>query len=269
MRVTWLAGKTAGVKEEFKTDGPVTHDGEFWWQVQTTPGMNQKYGGEKRISAYLNFNVEVGETFTMRELRDELGADGVAEDAEQLNRRLRNLRPDDWVIPSYKDDRSLAPNTYRLEAVGTRVWLGERNKRDKVSATTRRLVLERDSHTCAVCAIGAGEEYDEYPGTFARMTMGHRVPGQRLGGASVDDLQTECAMCNEPIRDQLPDPETFDEVLPEVRGLKGSDLREIRTWLQVGRRSRSKTERIYGRVRRLGVADRVRMSEEISRILGE
>lgn len=139
---------------------------------------SQKFGGEKRIAAYLKFNVPLGATFTMRDLRTAIApAKGRAEDAEQLNRRLRNLRPDGWVITSYKDDRSLPANTYRLDAAGTRVRLSERMERDAISAKVRRQVLERDSHACQVCGIAQGEEYDEYPGRSARMTIGHRVPG--------------------------------------------------------------------------------------------
>lgn len=265
-----VAGHTAVVKEEYKTEGPLTLHGLPWWRPQITPGMKQrKLGGEKRIAAYLNFNVAVGEEFTMRQLREELGREDVAEGAEQLNRRLRNLRPDGWRIASYKDDRSLAAHTYRLDHIGTRVWLGERNKRDVISAKARRLVFERDNLTCAVCGIAKGDEYHEFPSRTARMTVGHRVPGERLGGASVDELQAECAMCNEPLRDEIPDPETYAEVLPEVRSLKTAELRELRAWLQSGRRSRSKVERVYGRIRRLSQTDREEMARKVSAMLAD
>jgi hypothetical protein len=88
------------VRDEFKTHGPESPDGTPWWLVRTTPGTRrQPFGGVKRIAAYLNFEVEVGEHFTMRQLRQELGQDGVAETAEHFNRRLRELRPDGWQIP--------------------------------------------------------------------------------------------------------------------------------------------------------------------------
>lgn len=258
------------MKAEHKTDGPQTSDGTNWWHVTVTPGMKVKpFGGEKRIAAYLNFNVRVGQVFTMRDIREAIGVDEVAEDAEQLGRRLRNLRPDDWVITSYKDARELSPDSYRLDAIGTRVWLGERNQRDKPSAKVRRLVIERDDQTCQICGIARGEEYLEYPGRKARMTVGHRVPGQRLGGASVDELQTECAMCNEPIRDELPDPESYEEVLPEVRGLGTAQLRQLCKWIMAGQRERDRVERVYGRVRRLGTADRQKMAAKIFDMIGE
>lgn len=258
------------MKAEHKTDGPQTRDGVNWWHVTLTPGAKkQRFGGEKRIAAYLNFNVEVGQLFTMRDLREGIGTDGIAEDSEQLGRRLRNLRPDDWVIISYKDRRDLPPDTYRLDSKGTRVWLGERNKREEISARVRRLVLERDSQTCQICGIARGEEYDEYPGRLARMTIGHRVPGHRLGGASLDELQTECSMCNEPMRDELPDPESYEEVLPEVRSLGRAQLRKLYRWMAAGRRDRDRAEHVYGRVRRLGPEDQRKVAAKIFDMIGE
>lgn len=257
------------MKDEFKTDGPHSPDGTPWWQVRTTPGtQKQKFGGEKRLAAYLNFNVAVGDTFTMRQLRQELGAGGLAEDAEHLNRRLRRLRPDGWGITSNKDDRSIPSDTYRLDAIGTRVWLGERNRASTISDLVRRQVLERDDHTCVVCGVRAGEEYDDLPGKFARLTAGHRVPGQRQGGATLDELQAECSRCNETVRDRIGNPETYAEVLPEVRGLKSSELKDLRKWLAAGQRTRSKTEQVHARIRRLAPSERVRMTETINRIIG-
>ncbi|MFE7223584.1 HNH endonuclease [Nocardioides sp. NPDC057577] len=256
--------------EKYKTDGPQTLDGVNWWHVTVTPGTKKgKFGGEKRLSAYLNFNVEVGESFTMRDLRGAIGGDGIADTAEHLNRRLRELRPDDWVISSYKDDRGLPPDVYRLDAIGTRVWLGERNKRDKPSAKVRRLVFERDLSTCQVCGVARGEEYIEYPGRIARVTLGHLVPGERLGGASVDELQTECAMCNEALRDLIPNPELYEEVLPSVRSMTRKQLVELLKWIQAGKRGRTPAELAYGRIRRLGSADREKMAQKIFDMIGE
>lgn len=251
------------------TDGPETLDGTPWWHVKIEPGtVKKRYGGERRISAYLYFNVDVGQQFTMRELRDELGTEGVAENAEHLNRRLRALRPDGWAITSNKDDRSLATDAYRLDSIGTRVWLGERSPRIKVSKVTERIVMERDGRRCVVCGVGAGEEYPGDPQSVARMTIGHRIPGERLGGASPDELQTECSRHNEPARDLLPDPEHFDEVLPAVRALPRADLREMRRWLAAGRRSRSKLDLAYDRVLKLRPSEREEMIKTLTRIIG-
>ena len=145
------------------------------------PGKRQKFGGEKRLAAWLQFEREVGETFTMKDLRAALGAEGVPDNAEHLNRRLRELRKDDWEITSYQDDRSLPPDTYRLDAKGTRVWLGERNPRNTVSLAIRTMVIRRDGGRCKICGIGSNEPYHHEPGTNAVMTVGHITPQERGG----------------------------------------------------------------------------------------
>jgi hypothetical protein len=45
------------------------HGDIAWWKLQLTPGSKRPFGGEKRIAAYLYFNVEVGETEALNNLR--------------------------------------------------------------------------------------------------------------------------------------------------------------------------------------------------------
>jgi hypothetical protein len=40
-------------------------NGVPWWKLTVTPGGRARFGGEKRLAAYLWFNVRVGGTFTM------------------------------------------------------------------------------------------------------------------------------------------------------------------------------------------------------------
>ncbi len=80
----------------------------------------------------------------MRQLRLALGQGDAPEVAEHLNRRLRQLRKDGWVITSYKDSRDLPVDTYRLDARGEPIWHGKRKAKDAISQSTRRLVFDRD-----------------------------------------------------------------------------------------------------------------------------
>ena len=235
-------------------------NGTLWWKLTHVPGTRQRFGGEKRLAAWLGFELQLGDTFTMKDLRNALGADeDVPEDAEHLNRRLRKLREEDWKITSYKDDRNLPTDTYRLDDKGKRLWLGERNQRNEVSLRIRRLVFDRDGNRCVRCGIGAGEEYPGNPGKYARMTIGHRVPRERGGTLDPDNLFTECAWCNEPMRDQVADPETYVEVMAVVRNLRGDDLRSLLTWMQNGRRSRSRLDEAYDRARMLSPSEQDQM----------
>jgi 5-methylcytosine-specific restriction endonuclease McrA len=209
----------------------------------------------------------MGETFTMEALRAKLGSDGVPERAEHLNRRLRRLRDNGWIITSPRDDRTLPRATYRLDGKGRRLWLGEREPDDSVSQRSRRLVLDRDGHRCTVCGIGRGERYPGEPRITATLTAGHRVPRERGGSNDIENLRTECARCNEPIRHEGADPESYDEVVAEVRGLKKDDLKSLLMWLESGERTRSKLDRAYDRVRELSPADRKSMLERVRKML--
>lgn len=93
-------------------------NGKLWWTLTAWPDRKGRFGGERKIAAWLAFNKKPGGRFTLPELRAALG-DGVKiDDAEHLNRRLRKLREDGWVVPSGKHDPSVGASGYRLEKIG-------------------------------------------------------------------------------------------------------------------------------------------------------
>ncbi|MBJ7287995.1 HNH endonuclease signature motif containing protein [Williamsia sp.] len=236
-------------------DDEAFYEGVPWWELKKWPGKNVKFGGRPKLAAYLYFNYEVGNTFRMKELRRALGDDAPADD-EHLNRRLRQLRDQDWRFDSYKDLAGQDVDAYVLKAKGKRIWLGERNRLDKPSQAVRREVIERDLNRCVVCGVGAGEPYDREPDSKARMTVGHRVAGARLASASPDNLQTECSRCNEPAGDTPPNPERLDEVMSVVSRLGVKDKTALLDWLTAGRRIRNKVDVAYDRIRRLSTTER-------------
>ncbi|CAL9463732.1 hypothetical protein SUDANB108_02705 [Streptomyces sp. enrichment culture] len=233
-------------------DGPIAPCGTPWWEITIQPGTRKKpFGQERRLAAWLWFNKEIGDIFTMNELRDALGPDIVGR-SEHLNRRLRTLRSVGWIIPSYKDDGSLGTDEYRLEARGARYWLDEdrrAHKRFAPSARVRRDVIDRDGGRCVVCGTAAGESYPGEPDSKARLTIGHRVPQERLrtrrAADEIDNWRTECARCNEPVRDEVPDPLQYDEVLAQVRRLSRGNKQTLLSWLKRAERTRSQLDRVY------------------------
>ena len=250
-------------------DEAYTPTGELWWRVTRRAGSNKKLGGEQRIAAWLAFNVEVGGLFTMRGLREALGKEAVPDRAEHLNRRLRNLRPDGWVIPSNKDDRTLAIGTYRLEAKGWHPGMGRRPRREAISQGLRRRAFDRDGRRCVVCGIAAREPYPDDPNARAVLTVGHRIPRER-GGSSTDinNLQTECKHCNEPVRHELASPETLDAVVLDVRRLRKAELQTLLSWLRAGHRMRTRLDAIYDRVRALSAGERAELQQRLAEMLG-
>ncbi|MFI2486879.1 HNH endonuclease [Promicromonospora kroppenstedtii] len=238
--------------------------GVLWWDLTIWPGTEKKrFGQVPRVAAWLWFNKEVGERFTMNELREALGPEIVGQ-SEHLNRRLRKLREAGWTILSQKDaGRVLERDEYRIDKFGSRYWIdAERNQQKKFgpSARVRRLVIERDGSRCVLCGVAGGETYPGEPGRRARLTIGHRVPQERLrirdAADDLDNWRTECALCNETVRDQMPDPHRYDEVLAQVRGLRAQDKRILRLWLTRGERGRNDLDRVYDLARLLGAAER-------------
>lgn len=236
--------------------------GALWWDAP-------KVGAERKLAAWLFFNREEGQTFTMRDLRSALGDGVVSNQAEHLNRRLRNLRPDGWIIPSNKDDRSLPVGVYRLERKGWHPGLGPRPAREAVSGGTRRRVFDRDGRRCVICAVGGGEPYPDDPTSRAVLTIGHRIP-QHLGGSSADpdNLQVECKRCNEPVRSDLGSPETLGQILPDIRLLTKAELQSLLMWLRQGHRSRNRLDVIFDRVRMLSAEERAEAEKKVTTLLG-
>lgn len=246
-------------------------DGTLWWRLTLAPGAKKRrLGDEQKIAAYLACEVGRGGIFTMRSLRTALGADTVPNDAEHLNRRLRTLRlRDGWDIPSAKDDGSLAHDEYRVRKIGWHPGTGKaRPTNDTPSDKVRRLVIERDKNTCQVCYTRFGDSYVDRPEKVARPTIGHRIPGKRLSkSATVDELQAECARCNEPVRDELFDPVTWPEVSPSMRNLPRSEKAQLLDWLEGGERKPSRAEGVYADIRRLSDAEQVVALVELQRMV--
>ncbi|MFQ8870686.1 MAG: HNH endonuclease [Varibaculum timonense] len=232
----------------------ISPSGLPWWQVG---------GTTKRIAAYLWFNVELDGLFTMAEVRKA----AKIEQQTQSDRRMRELREQGWVVTGYKDEKDLPRDSYRLKARGKRLWLGERIERDSISNKLRRQVFARDHNTCVICGVVAGEPYPDLPSVKARMTVGHRIPNQRLGTATLDNVQTECARCNETIRNLLEDPETFDSLKPLLDALSQDELRELNSWISDGKRRLSNLDLAYSKYHALNELGREQANAYIAALV--
>lgn len=232
-------------------------NGELWWKAGTYAGSKLKKprGVERRAAAYLAATKDVGDTFTTKEIRNELGTDH-----EHAQRRIRALRSprDGWIIASYQDDSSLPDETYRVDKIGWHPALGPRPKNAQVvSAKTRRHVLERDYSRCRICGVAQGEPYPSEEGSCAVMTVGHIRP-QHLGGTNdMDNLQTECARCNEAARADIRSTETHDVVWQSGKSLPLGDKNTLFAWVESGIRTRSKLDEVFDRYRSMSEAERI------------
>lgn len=179
----------------------------------TTPGtlnhMSKHTGARALIAQHLHTKPK-GHQFTLTELQA-----AIHTDAHNLSRRLRELRETGWDIPHHGN------GTYTLQTKGALPGTPEWNTgRQNINQKTRRTILERDNSTCQKC--GAGTEQ--------RLTIGHIIPVETGGTNDPTNLQTECAPCNEPWRNQTYNPAERLEQLQKKHGhlnLQNHNLDEL------------------------------------------
>lgn len=244
-------------------------NGQLWWRLKNHPGTRRAFGAEHKIAAWLRINKPVGSTFTMKEIRAALGETDAPNAAEHLNRRVRQLRKFEWSIPSAQEDASLKPDEYRVVKVGWYPGDGPKPKTTgNIGAATRRQVFKRDGYRCVICGVGRGEEYPDPPHGPAVITVGHRTAQDFGGSDDLDNLQTECKRCNEPLRQAGGLPETLDEVYASIKGLRRDERATILRWLRHQRRSRSRLDIAYDRARQLSWEDREALVARLEKSTG-
>ena len=168
--------------------------------------------------------------------------------ANQVDRRMRELRQaiPPWVICSSQSDSKLPPDTYRVDVIG-----GEKLA-PKPSAKTRRQVFEAAGNRCQVCGIGLGEEYAEYPGTTARLQLGHWVPLNQGGSPTkASNLRSECHLCNGGIRHLGGALATPASVEARLRALPRRARADLLRWVDQGRRDIETEETLFYELRQL------------------
>jgi hypothetical protein len=245
-------------------DDAYASNGELWWKLKYHPGKKQVFGAERKIAAWLYFHKPIDATFTMKELRDALGSDNVPNDQEHLNRRMRNLRKLDWEVPSSLQVAGLRTDEYKIVKQGWHPGAGKRPKTSgQIGARLKRQVFDRDGNRCVVCGVGNGEPYPDPPKVPAVITAGHRIAQEHGGTDDLDNLQTECKRCNEPLREEARQPEKLDSVYAVVKGLKKADKITLLQWLRTGQRLRSQLDILYDRARRLTPSEKTNLIERL------
>lgn len=139
------------------------------------PAMSTKATSLSLVGAWLANTVGIGNTFTKQSLREALPQ------YEQVDRRMRDLRNYGWRIDTNREDAELRPNELKLVQIGEPVWsdsfVATTRTGHALSVRERNEVLANSGFSCARCGIGVGEQYEEFPGRFARLTA--RVSGDR------------------------------------------------------------------------------------------
>lgn len=214
--------------------------GKLWWELTKEDGVGN-YGAVPRMASWLRWNVEPGERFTTRQLREVTNSK-----QEHFQRRQRELRDLGWKYLTSKEEPSLGEECLLVEH-GWWPGLGDRPKNSAISAKVRRQVLERDGARCVLCGRAAGEHYED--GTVVTLTAGHIRPNTLGGKAEIDNLRSECRVCNESARSDTGSVLDPESVLESIKELKKADRVKLLNWLQRGERTRSELDRVYDTVR--------------------
>ncbi|MEU6724685.1 HNH endonuclease [Nonomuraea wenchangensis] len=225
---------------------------------------DSRLGTRIRVALWLHGEVGEGRRFSKQQLRKAIP------DVEQVDRRMRDLRPAGWVIRTYRDMAALSPDELYLEKIGAHVWEpGQRSAGLRsISGKVRRQVMERDLHRCIRCGISAGEAYPDDPDSIARLTLGHVTPHKHGSTADEDSLVTECARCNETAQHLTGAQLSPEQVWDRIIQLPRKDKQKLLNWMAAGHRSLSEAEQVWARYRQLPAAHRMNLQKELGMLLG-
>ncbi|TMR91021.1 HNH endonuclease [Nonomuraea basaltis] len=223
-----------------------------------------KLGARIRVALWLHGEIGEGRRFNKQQLRKAIP------DVEQVDRRMRDLRPAGWVIKTYRDMAALSPDELYLEKVGTHVWEpGQRSAGLRsISGKVRRQVMEHDLHRCVRCGISAGEAYPDDPDSTARLTLGHVNPHKHGSTARLEDLVTECARCNETAQHLTGVQLSPEQIWDRIKELSRKEKQKLLSWMAVGHRSLSDTEQVWSRYRQLPAVHRESLQKKLGLLLG-
>jgi hypothetical protein len=206
-------------------------------------------GTRVRAALWLHTEIGVGGTFTKAQLRSAFP------NVEQVDRRMRDLRPEGWIIATYREDRSLAPDELRLVEEGGPVWQrGYRSRANAaVSEKDRQAAFAADGYACTHCGIMGGESYPDEPLRSAILSAS-RIPA--TDGTIA--LLTLCDRC------QAGSQEAPFDAVGALEALSAEQRTRLAGWIDSGRRPEPPEEIFWRRYRRLPatarrvIADRLR-----------
>jgi hypothetical protein len=198
-------------------------------------------GSRARVALWLVTEVGVDGVFTKGQLRQAFPK------VEQIDRRMRDLRPEGWVINTYREDRSLTVDELRLVSIGGAVWSPSYRPRQSPAVTDkeRQATFAADNYVCVLCGVGGGEPYQDDPARTAKLALKRTTA--LLEGPG--ELQTLCDRCYASAENA--GPESVDSLIAAFDALDREQLERLGTWIRRGRRLGSPVDDLWARYRRL------------------
>ncbi len=230
--------------------------GTWWTTAISAPDWRTFNGGtRKRAALWLHHEVGVGGVFTKRELRDAFPG------VEQIDRRVRDLRDDGWVISTSQSDPSLRVDELRLVEAGGSVWEPnyESRKRKAITNQERVVAMRSDHYMCFECGIAAGEAFHDDPLRMARLSVVDRAGGE----GPTRRLSTICDRCHAGAGDEEPGDLLAEDLLAEIGELSHEQRDRLTEWIRRGSRANPKETELWVRYRRLPATERVVVEQHL------
>ncbi|GGK78244.1 hypothetical protein Sme01_23120 [Sphaerisporangium melleum] len=215
-----------------------------------------KYGTKIRVALWLVSVVGEGNLFTKAQLRDAFPG------VEQVDRRMRDLRPHGWQIMTNKEDASLSSNELRFLKAGEEVWDPQKSSPvgDALSNKQRMAVFAGDDFMCVVCGIAGGETYAESSHETAQLTVTRRTV-EGADGESAVQYVTECRRCKSGA--SVNRGASLPELIDSISVLDAAERETLAIWVAAGRRRPTTVERIWSEYRRFPVEARKAIADHL------
>ena len=219
-------------------------------------------GTKVRVALWLASEVGEGGTFRMQDLRAAMPG------IEQVDRRMRDLRPAGWVLETYRENPRLRSDELRLLRIGDAVWEPTyRSRRRTVPNRLRLQVMERDGFRCVRCGAGAGETYPDDESQRARLTVRAIGVLPRDGSWTAGDLVTECRRCSDAGRSGHTLPVTAARVRAAISELADPDKALLLEWLGNDTKDLSRAVSAYLACWQLNASERAAIARDLHAIL--
>lgn len=213
---------------------------------------SERLGSRNRVALWLDAEVGVGGVFTKAQLRDAFPR------VEQIDRRMRDLRREGWVITTYREDRTLEPDELRLVERGGAVWepAYRSSHAGRIPDKVRNAILSADGFRCVRCGIGAGDAYADDVHHRAQLSVA-QIEGS---DGDVERLLTVCDRCRKARGEPSPD---AGEVLDRVSKLSDSERAQLRGWMLLDIRQEDPVDATWVLYRQLSATDRARVQRAL------
>lgn len=200
-------------------------------------------GTRTRVALWLASQIGEGGVFTKAQLREAFPG------VEQIDRRMRDLRQEGWILTTYSQERSLAVDELRLVRIGGHIWEAgyKSNLTSRPSDRQRRETLARDNFSCVFCGIGAGETYSDDPALAGQLSVTWCDAAAPRGR-----YVTTCKRCRNPLEEIV----SGDAVYEAAATLAPDEMRILADWIRVGHRTPRQIDRVWGLLRLLSRGER-------------